>query len=319
MGKIIVWLVARRLWILRGILCILLLTTMGVIIRGCQQEPERIPVAERTVYVPVTNIKEIVKYLPAEEKKIVKDILRSFPNPKGPTSIAVSSGTTTNSGTGTTTAVPTTLTTGVTLSDTIARGVSFGSAPLPQPDRQWTDPRRDLTITVNADASRVQYTLTQKYTLISAIGENIKKQPVHQYKLYEELKDGTKAEIPLVTTIYGVDQYAPRFYRKATLQAGAGAFPTNAAAALSMETGVAVAVPWLKRGRTIAVEDTRYAFLTPAVTANAKEAVIGTFPVSINLGTIKHVPFTDVWVSPFVGISSDANKKRWGVVISATF
>jgi hypothetical protein len=79
-------------------------------------------------------------------------------------------------------------------------------------------------------------------------------------------------------------------------------------------------MPWLKRGTTEAVETTRYAYFTPIITVNNADFTAGLLPVSLNVGTLTYLPLTDLWISPYVGVSvKDANAKRFGVIFSTTF
>lgn len=78
-------------------------------------------------------------------------------------------------------------------------------------------------------------------------------------------------------------------------------------------------MPWLQRGTIRAVEYTRYAYFAPAVAGNNTEQAIGVLPISFNLGTVNHLPITDVWVSPFVGVRTSDNMKKFAVVFTTTF
>lgn len=182
----------------------------------------------------------------------------------------------------------------------------------------------DWRLHFQSDGVTANYTLTQKFSITATVGVNKYNKPVNIINLYELGAQNERVAIPITNTtiISASDTLRPRFYRKATLQAGIGVTPSLKTDPVSkVNMNVTVAVPWLKRGRTTAVEDTRYAYFTPAVNVNTSGGgtVIGALPISFNVGTIGRNPFTDVWVSPFVGIASDTSKKHWGIVLSATF
>lgn len=172
------------------------------------------------------------------------------------------------------------------------------------------------------------YTLSQKFSILNTTGRDANNTPVNIVRLFEIGEDGERIPIPTVeTTIISTRPDQMRFYVKPTLQAGIAVLPEWVSSSDSTTTrgtttypasGV-LALPWFKRGTTRAVETTRYAYLTPAVTLNGKQVMIGLLPISANVGTVKHSPFTDLWISPFIGISSQQSTKKFGVIFTTTF
>jgi hypothetical protein len=187
---------------------------------------------------------------------------------------------------------------------------------------------KDWRLDFQSVGSSGTYTLSQKFAILNTTGRNDNNEPVNVVRLFEIGEGGERIPIPTIeTTTISVRPDQMRFYVKPTLQAGMAILPewvtfhtpTTTGGTTEYPLSVALAVPWWKRGTTRAVETTRYAYLTPTVTLNGKETVIGILPISVNLGTVKHVPFTDLWVSPFAGISSKNSTKKFGIVFTTTF
>lgn len=176
---------------------------------------------------------------------------------------------------------------------------------------RYADWRLSFTMTT-PDA--IDYTLTQKFAVAVTSGVTDRNVPVSLAALYEIGPGETRTEIPITETTYlAADKPATRWYRNLTLQGGV--LSQN-----NLLTGV-VAVPWLKRGRTTAPADTRWAIATPAVTLNKTTRSLGVFPVSVNLGTVPGLRtlITDVWVSPYIGTSNLRAITHRGVAFTVTF
>jgi hypothetical protein len=114
---------------------------------------------------------------------------------------------------------------------------------------------------------------------------------------------------------------------KPTIQGGIGILPRwettttpyTTDGQMRYDTGLVIAIPWWKRGTTTAVENTRYAYLTPMATFNDTEFTAGLSPLSVNFGTLRHSPVTDIWFSPYVGLSSKQGTKKFAIVFTTTF
>jgi hypothetical protein len=157
----------------------------------------------------------------------------------------------------------------------------------------------------------VNYTLTQKFSIVNTVGRDKHNVPTNLVRLYEIGATGERVPIPVTeTTTVAATANLPHTYVKLTVQGGVG---------YAGGQRVLLLTPWLKRGRTTATEDTRWAFLTPAVSLSNDEQAMGIAPVSFNIGSLPRQPLTNLWVSPFVGTTNGTGINQTGVVISVTF
>lgn len=171
----------------------------------------------------------------------------------------------------------------------------------------FKDWRLDFSSVNNA----VNYSLTQKFSIISTTGRNRDNVPTHLVRAYEIGPNNERFPLTTVeTTTLAAAPNVPRLYSKFTVQGGVG---------YANGQRVFVMTPWLKYGRSTATEDTRWAFLTPAVSLSANSQALGVAPLSFNLGSLPRQPFTNIWVSPFIGTTSGTNIEQKGVAISVTF
>lgn len=187
---------------------------------------------------------------------------------------------------------------------------------------------KDWRLDFQSVGSSGTYTLSQKFSILNTVARDENNIPVNVVRLFEIGEHGERLPISTIeTTTISVQPDQMRFYLKPTLQAGLAILPSWITVTTPTTTGgetqypvsAVLGVPWWKRGTTRAVETTRYAYLTPVVTINDTEVVVGVLPISANLGTLKHVPFTDLWVSPFAGVSSKNSTKKFGIVFTTTF
>ena len=248
------------------------------------------------VPVPVLTASVVKEYVKVEDRTAVNQLLAENRHLKVQVeqlSITTASGTSTSTGTATVTPIiPATI--------------------VPPVDLVF----KDWRLNFRSHDSQVTYTLSQSFAVINTIGKNNKGVETNLVRLYEVGPGNLRTLIPTVeTTTIAADVTANRWYVKPTIQAGVGV--TQGLQGATQQTVGVLAVPLFKRGRTHATEDTRYAILTPALTLSAKERTIGILPISYNLGTLPRQPFTDLWISPFIGKSGTAY--RAGIVGTATF
>lgn len=182
---------------------------------------------------------------------------------------------------------------------------------------------KDWRLTFEGVGNRATYTLSQKFTIINTTSRDKHNVTTNLFRLYEIGPDNERLPIP-VTETKTVVTTPPNegWYVKPTMQGGWSAvitIPTVPTAAATTYTAGVIAVPWLKHGTTRAVEDTRWSFFTPTVTFTKTERTIGVMPVSFNLGTLPRQPFSDIWISPYVGFSNSPNLSRTGFVFTVTF
>lgn len=202
----------------------------------------------------------------------------------------------------------------VELTQTIADVSSHGEGPVEVPTPapisvHFKDWRLDFT----SDGQKAQYSLSQKFEILSTSGRDKEGKTISLVKLFELGPNGERVPANnLKTTAIIADQTTPHLLISPSVQAGFMISLTD--------KGGIVGLQWLKRGRTPAAEDSTISFATPVVflTKTVKEA--GLLPISINLGQLPHNPLKDVWISPYVGFSlTSTTPKRVGLAITATF
>lgn len=180
---------------------------------------------------------------------------------------------------------------------------------------------KDWRLTFTLNGTDANYTLTQKFVILNTVGKNKKNVPTQLIRLYEVGPDEQRTPIPTVeTTTIAATENLPHTFSHITVQAGLGATFSTTGTTSSTRAGV-VAVTWLQRGRSIATADTRWSYLAPAVALTNTEKIIGIVPIAFNLGSIPKQPFTNVWISPFVGTTDIAIPRvtRFGIFGTATF
>lgn len=182
---------------------------------------------------------------------------------------------------------------------------------------------KDWRLSLVGENNRISYELKQQFVIVHSLAYNRDKVATNLFELYEvgpnnELFPAVKKETRTVVTTAPSEGW----YVKPTLQGGWMGLTqlANAPTASVTNTGAGVlAGQWLKRGKTRMTEDTRWAFLTPSVAITPTEVSVGVLPVSFNVGTLRHQPFTNLWVSPFLGTTNGTTINRVGGVISVTF
>jgi len=178
----------------------------------------------------------------------------------------------------------------------------------------------DFRLNFTSDGRKADYTLTQKFEILQASGRDAAGKPVNTVKLFEIGPGETRTPVTdLTTTNVIADDTRSRWRVGLTMQAGVG-YTADTIDQTKKGVSAVAGVQWLKRGRTEAAEDSTLSLLTPVVTWTAGTPEVGILPVSFNAGRIKHQPFKDLWLSPYVGWSTDKGKVgRLGVFITASF
>jgi hypothetical protein len=244
------------------------------------------------VPVPVVTEKVVTKYIKVEDQATAKALLDENNKLKikvDQLSVSLAQSQSTGQGTSTTTVTPATNTT-------------------PQEVRvAFKDWRLDF-LSVN---DNVTYTLIQKFTIVNTVGHDKHHVPTNLVRLYEIGPKNERVAIPITeTTTVAATPNLPHFYTRLTVQGGVG---------YANGQRVLVLAPWLKRGRSTATEDTRWAFATPLVSLSKAEQAIGVAPVSFNVGSLPRQPLTNLGISPFMGTSTGTGITQKGVVLSVTF
>lgn len=306
--------------IVRIVAGLVLLFLLLFVIRGLRKPAEVVQINPRNqvIFVPeeVIVYKEIIKYLPAKHRRVAKDALDSAKkNGVDVGQLGIGESTTESVGEGT-----------VTVS-TIPFGTSSQLAftPFTFTDgwRLWLE--SDGVIDPTTQKVKGTYTLKQQFVITHTMGRDANNLLTNEIKLFQMGKDGKPAELDIdsfytIATKVSDTRPRPKFYMKPTLQGGVAVLP-NTVQSPTGEVSVAfsASIPWWKRGTTRAVETTRYAYLSPTATFNNSDITVGISPISFNFGTVKHLPVTDLWSSPYIGVSLKNNQKKIGIVFGTTF
>lgn len=191
----------------------------------------------------------------------------------------------------------------------------------------------DWRLNFTANGNDVRYVLTQKFSIVSTVGRNTKGVPVNLIELYEIGPDETRLPITTTDTKTIAITPSPRWHVAPTIQAGIGrTTPTSLTTTRTVVAGVSqtqrgtdfatstvYAIQWLKHGTDDSLGKTRWAVASPALSITDTAHAIGILPVSFNIGSIRHQPFTNLWISPFVGTSGTAIIDHVGLIVSTTF
>lgn len=167
------------------------------------------------------------------------------------------------------------------------------------------------------------YDLYQKFIITNTVGKNKRGVPTNLFRLEEDIK-GKRVVVDdkalTVQTIAATPQ--SHWFVSPRIQMGIGIMqsktPTGGFATANNPHPL-FAIQWLKKGKTAANEDIRFAFLSPAVSLNAAEKTVGVLPVSFNIGSLPKQPFTNIWISPYIGTTTKTGVNRIGVFASVTF
>lgn len=180
---------------------------------------------------------------------------------------------------------------------------------------------KDWRLMFRGEGTTASYTLTQQFKIYNTVGKTRHGITTNLIRLYEVGPNNQQFPVPTVeTTTFVQPPPTEGWYTKLSVQGGWAGLSIVSANTPSTPTGTGVvALPWLKHGTTRATEETRWAFLTPALAVSKTERTVGLLPVSFNLGTLRHQPFSNVWVSPFIGTTTGATVNRAGFVLSVTF
>ena len=272
----------------------------------------------KTIQVPVDTLtpKVITEYVKVEDRAVVNKLLKENESLKiRVQQLTIGTGTSTShvpQGAGTTTVV--------------TKSESPSSTPA-EPQTIFYDDKWRLKFWT--DGKNSEYWLKQKFVVTTSSGFDEKKIPVSITKLYEVGREGERIEIPMedITTIATMNNRM-RWYLRPSFQAGFVAHPkqtttvlnNQATKALTATANGIIAVPFIKRGTDTVPERTKLSILTPALSISSNGVSVGVLPGSLNIGHSKHMPFSDLWISPYIGIVKDNSKNnQFGIAVTATF
>lgn len=185
---------------------------------------------------------------------------------------------------------------------------SNGSALQNEQIRSFDFKDWQLDARYTTDGNRFNYTLFQDFTVVTTSGRDSEGHKVGLVHLYQKGPDGKPRLINAQVTNIFNDETAPRFMKGFKIQGGLGVDNQN------RKLGELVIVQWLTHGKSHDPNETRWAVLSPAIMFSQGGArSYGVLPISFNVGTISHNPFSNIWFSPFV------TKGNVAAVVSFTF
>jgi hypothetical protein len=210
------------------------------------------------------------------------------------------------------------------LSISVARYESQGGGPVEPStptvvERQIPVTFKDWRLSFTSDGTTANYTLRQTFSIVNTVGKNAKGVPTNLIRLYEVGERGQRIPIPTTeTTTLAATPNLPKWTVAPRLQGGIAATIGTATRTQRTTTGM-LAVSFLRHGTSRASEDTRWALLTPAATFSGTERSVGVLPFSFNVGSVHGQPFTNLWVSPYIGTTRKSTINRVGIALTATF
>lgn len=183
-------------------------------------------------------------------------------------------------------------------------------APL-QADQLYTF--KDYRLNATFNTKQFSYTLTQKFEILSSSAKvQATGQQVRITKLYELGPNGERTEVPSKTIDIQANPSVSKFRVGLRLQGGAIYSQNKELAGL-------IGVQWLRHGTSNAAEDSRWAILTPVARLSGTTHEAGVLLFSYNVGTLRHSPFSNLWLSPYVSPSGVTQVRTIGLGLSATF
>lgn len=219
------------------------------------------------------------------------------------------------------------------LSITVAEYESRGSGPLETVPVQNHTPStgtrdvhfKDWRLEFTSTGETASYTLRQRFAILNTVGKDRKGTPTHVVRLYEVGPGDARTPISVTqTTTIAATPNLPAWAITPRITAGVAyinrgsAPPSRQSVSEFVPTGV-VALSWLRRQRSGANEDARWSVLSPALTITDTSKSIGVLPFAFNLGSLPKQPFTNLWVSPYIGSSTAKTVDRMGITLTATF
>jgi hypothetical protein len=161
---------------------------------------------------------------------------------------------------------------------------------------------KDWQLMASYSPTDFSYSLSQSFRIVTTTA----KDGTELLKLVQDTPKGP-VDIATTTTVIQADPTLARFFISPRVQGGFGIDQAGV-------KGGFIGVQWLKHGSSNANEDIRWGIATPGVFIQTGKVAPVLLPISLNVGTIKYVPFTNLWISPFIDLT-----KRAGFVLTATF
>ncbi len=196
--------------------------------------------------------------------------------------------------------------------DTHTKTGTINEANEPNPSNEMVRPTikwefKDFQLTAHYDSTGdFKYELNQAFRVVTITGRDRSGSRTNLVELYQDI-NGEPHRVPSVTTEIQQSSPQPQWWFSPRLQAGFAISPEG--------KGGVVGLQWARRGIGPAAEDSRVSFATVGLTISTEKVNLTLLPLSVNLGTIKHIPLVhDLWVSPTIDLT-----KSVGVAITSTF
>lgn len=206
------------------------------------------------------------------------------------------------------------------LSETIANHQSTGTGPVvPVPPTEPSKPVglrfADWRLNFVSDGVKADYTLTQKFEVLTTQGRNDLGVPINSVRLFEIGPGDRRTPITdLSTRVVQVDQARSHLFVRPILQGGVHISPAG--------WGGVIEFQWLKKGKSNFTKEITYDLLKPGISVASNKTVAPVLsPISYNLGSLPHQPFTNIWVGPVVGfkVAWPIQVDKIGLAITASF
>lgn len=191
-------------------------------------------------------------------------------------------------------------------------GGTVTTVPTTTPGVEAAHEYKDWQLDAKYQGTAFSYDLNQQFQIVTTTGKDRDGKRSELVNLFQVGPNNERIPVPAQTTAIIADNPSMHWFVRLNVQGGVNVSPG--------EPGGIVGVQWLKKGSSHAAEDQRWAAVTPVffVSQNIREFSI--LPFSFNFGNVKHQPFTNVWISPYVGIDwAGRGPSRFGIAISSTF
>lgn len=187
--------------------------------------------------------------------------------------------------------------------------------PVVDPGERKVMDFKDYRLHFVSDGLFAKYDLTQRFEVLTTTGKTKDGIPTTTVKLFELGPQDVRMPVTSLKTVaIFAGERGPHWYLRPHVQAG---FAVTQTGTNQRMNGGIVGIQWLKHGKSHAPRDTTFSLLTPVVFVSDTVQELGLLPLSYNIGSIKKQPFTNLWVSPYVGFSKTVS--RVGISLTATF
>jgi len=164
----------------------------------------------------------------------------------------------------------------------------------------------DYQLDAHYTTTTFNYELNQTFLVTTTTGKDSQGNPTGIVRLFQDTPTGL-TPIAAKTTVIHADENLPRWFVSPRIQGGLGIDQDK------VKSGF-VGLQLLKRGRSSDPKDIKFSLGTIGAKFDAHGVEPLLFPISVNLGSLPHQPFSNLWLSPSVHL-----KKQVGLFLTATF